>query len=180
MEPERLPEVRHGTPDERDRGPALHEMLLAWVDAAPCRVANRTRPMASNASKPYQAQLIAECGFAVLETLVTNVPAEVTAFEARQGDLVYKSTSGQRSVGRALDGTARDRLSRVRSLPVQFQRRARGVDLRVHVVGDTVLAAEAETTAVDYRYAASEGETGKVADPRTVLVTGGGFTPVPG
>lgn len=157
MEPARLPELRNGQPDRRERGEALHDVLLGWVDQAPCRVANRTAAMASNASKPYQAQLISECGFEVPLTLVTNDIDEVLRFERRHGPLVYKSTSSVRSVVSAFDDEARRRLALLRSLPVQFQRREQGDDVRVHVVGERLLAVRAATTALDYRYASRDG-----------------------
>lgn len=158
MDPHRTPEARADTPDRRDRSAALHAMLLAWVDGANCRVANPTGAMATNGSKPYQAQLIGEAGFRSPVTLITNDVQEVLLFEREHGDLVYKSISSVRSIVRPFDTAARDRLRLLRHLPVQFQRRERGTDVRVHVIGEVVLAAQATTEAVDYRYAAREGE----------------------
>lgn len=158
MDPGLLPEQRHGAPRDRvDRSAAFHAMLLAWLEESPCRVANRTAPMASNGSKPYQAQLIRRAGFSTPPTIVTDDPVEVSRFEHRYGSLVFKSISSVRSVVRALDETSRSRLEHLRYLPTQFQRREDGADVRVHVVGDQVLAARAETTAVDYRYAGRDG-----------------------
>jgi glutathione synthase/RimK-type ligase-like ATP-grasp enzyme len=158
MEPARLPEQVGGGSSERvARSAAFHAMLLAWVECAPCRVANRTGPMASNSSKPYQAQLIGRAGFDTPPTLVTDDPGEVTRFEARHGRLVYKSTSSVRSIVRTLDDSARRRFDRLHSLPTQFQRHEDGTDVRVHVVGDRVFAARARTEAVDYRYATQDG-----------------------
>jgi glutathione synthase/RimK-type ligase-like ATP-grasp enzyme len=158
MEAARLPEQRAAPTSHRAlRSAAFHAMLLAWVEQAPCRVANRTAPMASNGSKPYQAQLITAVGFETPPTLVTDDPGAVARFEARHGELVYKSTSSVRSIVRTLDRPARERLDRLRHLPTQFQRREPGTDVRVHVVGDEVLAARARTDAVDYRYARSDG-----------------------
>ena len=158
MEPARLPEQRAGVGGDRvARSAAFHALLLGWVEHATCRIANRTAPMASNGSKPYQAQLIAAAGFETPPTLVTDDPAEVAAFEGRHGPLVYKSTSAVRSIVRRLDDPARRRLDRLRFLPTQFQRFEPGTDVRVHVVGDEVLAARAYSGAVDYRYASRDG-----------------------
>ena len=158
MEPDRLPEHRPGAPADRvERSAAFHAMLLAWTEVAPCRVANRTAPMASNGSKPYQAQQIQAAGFPTPPTLVTNDPAEVLQFEARHGPLVYKSTSSIRSIVSPLDDRARQRLDRLPSLATQFQRRETGTDVRVHVVGSHVLAARVASSALDYRYAGREG-----------------------
>jgi glutathione synthase/RimK-type ligase-like ATP-grasp enzyme len=113
--------------------------------------------MHSNSSKPYQAQLIARAGFDVPATLVTNDPDAVRDFAAEHGALVYKSTSGIRSIVRRLDAAALARLERVRSLPTQFQAVVDGTDVRVHVVGERVFATEVRSQAVDYRYAARDG-----------------------
>ena len=158
MEPDRLPEHRPGTPAHRiERSAAFHAMLLDWVEVAPCRVANRTAPMASNGSKPYQAQQIHRAGFQTPLTLVTNDPAEVLQFEARHGPLVYKSTSSIRSIVSPLDDQSRQRLDRLPALPTQFQRRETGTDIRVHVVGPHVLSARVASSALDYRYAGRDG-----------------------
>lgn len=158
MEPSRLPEQAARVDPERvARSAAFHAMFLAWVECAPCRVANRTVPMASNGSKPYQAQLIHAVGFDTPPTLVTDDPVEVARFEALHGQLVYKSTSSVRSIVRVLDAGARDRLHLLGSLPTQFQRCEPGPDVRVHVVGDRVFAARARSDAVDYRYATHDG-----------------------
>lgn len=157
MDPQQLPESRDRTDVDRvDRLMAFHAMFLEWLEHAPCRVANRTGPMTSNGSKPYQSQLIRPF-FDVPPTLVTNSPNEVARFEEGHGELVFKSTSSVRSIVSALDVITRSRLSHVHSLPTQFQRKEPGVDVRVHVVGDRVTAARARTDAVDYRYATREG-----------------------
>jgi hypothetical protein len=157
-DPTGLPEQRRGAPAERaDRSAAFHAMLLEWVEQAPCRVANRAAAMASNSSKPYQGQLLAACGFELPPTLVTDDPEAVAAFAREHGRLVYKSTSSVRSIVREFDAAARGRLDRLPGLPTQFQRLEEGDDVRVHVIGGTVLAARARTTAVDYRYAGRDG-----------------------
>ena len=58
--------------------------------------------MGSNASKPYQAQLIRAHGFAVPETLITNDPEEVRAFQRQHPRVIYKSISGVRSIVQTL------------------------------------------------------------------------------
>jgi hypothetical protein len=85
MDDRLLPEVRHQPPDsaEREHSRRVHEALLAWTEIASARVVNRPAAMASNASKPYQAQLISDNGFEVPETLVTNDPQLVSEFPRR-------------------------------------------------------------------------------------------------
>ncbi|MFF4215730.1 ATP-grasp domain-containing protein [Streptomyces nondiastaticus] len=145
-------------PAARRRARQVHDTLLSFTEAADamgrCRLANPLSAMASNTSKPYQAQLIARHGFYTPATLVSDDPDEVLGFVDRHRGAVYKSTSGIRSVVTAFD-PARDtgRLERLRWCPVQFQERLGGPDVRVHVVGDRTFAVLADSAAVDYRYA---------------------------
>lgn len=158
-----LPELS-GEPEAspaRASSRALHDAFGHWADIAPARVVNRYVAMGSNFSKPYQAQLIAEHGFDVPETLITNDPELVRAFHADQGALIYKSISGERSIVARFDAADRERLERIRWCPVQFQGFVDGPNVRVHTVGEEVFATIVETDAVDYRYASRQ--TGNAA-----------------
>jgi glutathione synthase/RimK-type ligase-like ATP-grasp enzyme len=151
-----LPAIR----DELARVRAEHfdAAFMEWLDEASCLVVNRPRAMRSNASKPYQLQLVAGTGMPVPPTLVTNRPDAVRAFQARHGRVVYKSISGIRSIVTELDAESIGRLGRIRSLPTQFQAYVEGEDVRVHVVGERVFATEIASAATDYRYAHRNGE----------------------
>jgi glutathione synthase/RimK-type ligase-like ATP-grasp enzyme len=139
-------------------GIAASASVVEWLDIAEATVVNRPLAMRSNASKPYQGQIIAGVGFDVPDTLVTSSPDEAVAFQRRHGQVIFKSTSGIRSIVRVLDADRIARLELVRSLPVQFQERIEGVDVRVHVVGTRCFATEIVTPAVDYRYASRDGD----------------------
>jgi glutathione synthase/RimK-type ligase-like ATP-grasp enzyme len=155
MDDSKLPELR-AEPDpspRRQHARELHQTLQQWLEIAPIPVLNRVGPMGSNASKPYQAQLIACHGFRVPETLVTNDPDAVRDFLHRCGRLVYKSISGTRSIVRTLDSGDDPRLDLLRHCPVQFQEFVEGVDVRVHTVGRDLFATEISSAATDYRYA---------------------------
>ena len=112
--------------------------------------------MASNASKPYQAQLIRNF-FPVPETLVTNVEADVLAFWREHKRIIYKSTSGMRSIVQEFSENDAARLEHLDCCPVQFQRFIEGQDVRVHVVGTTTFGTLVESSAVDYRYGHHDG-----------------------
>ncbi|MFJ2867713.1 glutathione synthase [Kitasatospora sp. NPDC087314] len=157
MDRRRLPEPRDAGGDVERHCRSWHTALSRWIDLAPGCVMNRAEAMASNLSKPYQAQLIREAGFRVPETLVTNDPELVHAFRARHGELVYKSISCLRSIVQPLDAAAIDRLPLIRACPVQFQRYVQGADIRVHTVPGEVFATRIETDRVDYRYAHRDG-----------------------
>lgn len=157
-----LPEMTGMAPDAplRRRTQRLHELLLRFADLAPGRVLNRPVSFGSNHSKPYQAHAIRACGFAVPETVITNEPLVARSFiehawGAGRG-VIYKSISGVRSIVKPVEPPDLERLDRIRWCPTQFQRQVPGVDVRVHVVGRTALAASIASEATDYRYAARQ------------------------
>lgn len=133
------------------------DALNAWLEIAPLRVANRNAAGISNASKPWQAQLIRRAGFATPETLLTNDPDALRAFRRAHGRIVFKSASGVRSIVTTLTDAHDARLDRIRDLPTMFQAFVPGVNYRVHVVGDAVFCTRVDSTATDYRYASREG-----------------------
>lgn len=135
----------------------FHETFVEWLDYADAVVVNRPAAMHSNTSKPYQAQLIANAGFLVPNTLVTDDPEAVRDFWARHGRVVFKSVSGIRSIVTELDERTARGLHRVRSLPTQFQEYVPGIDIRVHVAGETVFPTAIASDATDYRYARQDG-----------------------
>jgi hypothetical protein len=155
MEDARLPELR-GEPahsPRRAHARRLHDGLAQWYEIAPARVLNRSGPMGSNFSKPYQSQLIARHGFRIPETLITNDPDAVAGFRRRHGRVVYKSISGVRSIVRTLSDEDLGRLGDIRWCPVQFQADVPGGDVRVHTIGERVFATRIDSEATDYRYA---------------------------
>jgi glutathione synthase/RimK-type ligase-like ATP-grasp enzyme len=136
---------------------AFHDALLRWLEVAPGRIVNRSDPQGSNGSKPYQAQLIMHYGLRVPETLITNDPDAVLAFQHEHGTLIYKSMSGVRSIVHALSQDDIARLDLIRWCPVQFQALVPGTDMRVHVVDREVHATEIVSDRLDYRYARRSG-----------------------
>ena len=139
------------------RADSVERAMVAWADAADALVVNPPAAMAVNNSKPYQLRLIAGYGFAVPDTLVTTDPDAVRAFAAQYGRLVYKSVSGVRSIVNTLTDAQLERIDDVANAPTQFQQYVRGMDVRVHVVGEEVFATEIRSNACDYRYASLGG-----------------------
>lgn len=154
MEDQLLPELEGEAEDSerRRRCRALHSTMAHWTEITPARVVNRSQAMASNASKPYQTQLIREHGFLVPETLITNDPQLVEEFRARHGRVIYKSASGVRSIVRLLGDDDMSRLDAIRWCPTQFQQFIDGTNVRVHVVGEELFATTCKSSEVDYRY----------------------------
>lgn len=150
-----LPELKDEPTDSLVRSycRSLHDTLLDWAEITPARVLNRMSAMSSNNSKPFQLQLIRQAGFEVPETLITNDPELVREFHQRHPRLIYKSTSGVRSMVQTFQPTDLDRLNLLCWCPVQFQEFIAGDNIRVHVVGSRVYATRAISEATDYRYA---------------------------
>jgi glutathione synthase/RimK-type ligase-like ATP-grasp enzyme len=164
-----LPELSREPPDSalRKYCRSFHDTLVRWMEIASALVINRCAPMASNSSKPYQAQLIREQGFFVPETLITNDPELVREFRARRGRIIYKSISAVRSIVQELNDEDEQRLERIRWCPTQFQAFVEGTNLRVHTIGDEAFAAAVRSDATDYRYAARQsGEPAELRDVR--------------
>lgn len=159
MDDRHLPELAGEPQDSQQRHycRTLHDTLTQWCEITPARVVNRMTPMGSNSSKPYQAQLIRDYGFAVPETLITNDPELVREFCAHHPRVIYKSISGIRSIVQTLKPEDLEQLDKIRWCPTQFQSFVEGTNVRVHVVNREVFATAIYTEATDYRYAHRQG-----------------------
>ncbi|WP_029214767.1 ATP-grasp domain-containing protein [Kallotenue papyrolyticum] len=137
--------------------------LGALLETLPVPVANRMTGSMSNHSKPYQALLIRDSGLGTPPTLITSDPEAARAFyEQHQGQVIFKSLSGVRSIVRRMHAGDLLRLHLVRDCPVQFQAYLPGDNIRVHTVGETVFATRIHSAAVDYRYARQQGATSEM------------------
>jgi glutathione synthase/RimK-type ligase-like ATP-grasp enzyme len=150
--PDRAPEVDAAIRAETDAG------VIALVETLPCLVVNRLAGGMTNHSKVLQGLVIREVGLRIPPTLVTDDPTAARAFiEAYDGNVVFKSLSGARSIVQAVGPRQMERLDLLDHGPSQFQLRIEGDDLRVHVVGDQVFATRIRSSVVDYRFAYRAG-----------------------
>lgn len=132
--------------------------LMALLEDLSCAVVNRLDGGMSNSSKAYQALLVRQCGLLTPPTLVTNDPHAARSFyEDYQGEVIYKSLSGVRSIVHRLDQQQLSRLPLLRHGPAQFQAFIPGDNVRVHTVGEELFATRVHSETVDYRYASREG-----------------------
>jgi glutathione synthase/RimK-type ligase-like ATP-grasp enzyme len=132
--------------------------LMLLLEDLPCAVVNRLGGGMSNNSKAYQALLVRQCGLLTPPTLVTNDPLSAQQFfEENQGEVIYKSLSGIRSIVRRVQPEQLARLPLLRNGPAQFQSFIPGENVRVHTVGDQLFATRVHSETVDYRYASREG-----------------------
>ena len=144
----------------------LDAAAYGFLEVTPARVVNPAEAMATNGSKPYQLAIIAAHGFGVPDTLITTDPEAVLAFQARHGQIIYKSISGVRSIVRRFAAEDAERLADIGWCPTQFQQYVPGRDYRVHIVGEDVFTSEIVSDADDYRYAARQGETAEILASR--------------
>jgi glutathione synthase/RimK-type ligase-like ATP-grasp enzyme len=132
--------------------------LIALLEHLPCAVINRLGGGMSNHSKTYQALMVRRCGLLTPPTLVTNDAEAVRRFcDECNGEVIYKSLSGVRSIVRRLGDEQLARLPLLRHGPAQFQAFIPGDNVRVHTVGEQLFATRVHSEAVDYRYARREG-----------------------
>ena len=151
----RLPAVVEAGPDSPacQQAVGVEEALLTWCELTDALVVNRPSAMASNGSKPYQSAYARQRGFLTPQTLITSDAQAATAFWERHGNVIYKSTSGVRSIVSRLTPDHLKRFEHLSSCPTQFQEHVPGRDYRVHVVGDACFACQISSEADDYRYA---------------------------
>lgn len=153
-----LPAVVRAGPDSAlwRHGMKTQAILESWADLFPALVIGRPEAMSCNASKPRQAARLASMGFNVPSTLITTDPDAAFDFWQEHTEVVYKSISGTRSIVSRLRPEHRARLDEVTSCPTQFQQYIRGVEYRVHVVGQKMFACRILCGEDDYRYAKDE------------------------
>lgn len=117
------------------------------------RMANAIRVNGQHGLKPYQLSLLAASDLPVPAWIATNEPDEARQFCACAGEAVYKPLAGGATV-RAVgpEDLTDERLDALHAAPVLFQKRIRGLSVRVYVVGDSVAAAGAiHSEELDYR-----------------------------
>jgi RimK-like ATP-grasp domain len=137
------------TPRHVARWQGLMEGLGAWIDEADLLVINRPRGNQLNSVKPAHYAWLSANGLLVPPSLLTADPRRVRRFVAA-GRTVVKPVCGTRATTREIRAGDLDRLAQSEG-PVLVQRMVEGDDVRVHVVGDTVIACRFSSATVDYR-----------------------------
>jgi glutathione synthase/RimK-type ligase-like ATP-grasp enzyme len=144
---------------------SLNRMLLA----ARCPTINPPVNSISNYSKPYQLRQLADAGFDVPRTLVTNMPQEALRFrEELAGKVIFKGVSNVMSLAQLLTAENLDRLGHLPNSPTQFQEYVEGVDYRVHVVGEEVFVTRLVAPDEDYRRSSLIDRKTIVAEPASL------------
>ncbi len=122
--------------------------LVSWLNQAEeTLVINRPWTQVSNTLKPFQYQAILRAGLAVPPTCILHHSALPAINKDHR--LIAKSLGREQ---RPTEGTPADGEG-----DQQVQLRIEGDNIRVHVIGDKVLALHAQTSSLDYRFAALTG-----------------------
>src|SRR5260370_27728191 len=97
-------------------------------------------------------------GFKIPKMIVINDPAAARSFCYEcEGEVIFKSITGIRSTVRRMTREDFERLEFLEHCPAQFQEYLPGDNIRVHVIGERLLAVRIQSEAVDYRFAGAEG-----------------------
>ncbi len=151
----RLHDISTSAPSERlsMRAAAFYLALGRLFTESTLPVINPPFADNSNFSKPYHAGRLAELGWAVPRSCVTNDPDFALAFiDSCGGDVIFKGVSSMKTWATRYEPARHSsRLPLVGSCPVLLQEEIKGPDIRVHVLGEQVFAEEIHSDAADYR-----------------------------
>ncbi|HEX9293693.1 MAG TPA: hypothetical protein VF873_08395 [Gemmatimonadales bacterium] len=153
------------------RWQGLMEGLGAWMDEADLLVVNRPGSHQLNSYKPAHYGWLSANGLLVPPSLLSSDVQRVRSFIS-EGRTVVKPVSGVRATTREIRSDDLDRLASSDG-PVLVQRLVDGDDLRVHVIGSTVISCRFASTAIDYRsdHDAVRGVVDIPADLTELVVT---------
>ncbi len=141
-----------GTPG-RDRAlRALVGALQAFLEHTPALVVNRPSSGASNSNKLVHLRHLAEVGLRSPTAHVLGDAELARTIVAPDGEWISKSCSSVKTKAAVIDDALYARLGRLAICPSLFQRRVRGADVRVHVVGSQCIAERIVSDQIDYRY----------------------------
>lgn len=149
--------VRHAVartldPDALQQMGHLQGQLNCMLRAARCPILNPPSSALSNYSKAYQVALLAEAGFDVPRSLVTNSPEAARRFlEECGGEVIYKGVSNVTTLAQLLRAGNLARLEFLPNSPTLFQEYVAGDDYRVHVIGGDAFVTRIVAEDVDYR-----------------------------
>ena len=156
--------------EEADNGRTTRiiRLLGNYLDFCDKRVVNRPSAGYSNYSKLLHSRRLKDFGFNVPDTFVTG--SERRAKELLQPDenWVSKGASSLRTRAVPFDFRLYVNLDLVNRCPTLFQKRIKGYDVRVHVVGDRILGLQIQASNLDYRYDTAENEYAEILVPQDI------------
>jgi len=150
--PSVLPDAEQAFIAENDSRSLVESML----GSLPGRWINSYRAWCLHQVKPAQLARVCGLGLApalkVPHTLLTNSPGELKDFVDSVGRCIFKPVQGGAHT-RVLtpDHLSDENLENLRHAPVTVQQYVEGVDIRVFIAGEKVMACRLDTDALDFR-----------------------------
>ena len=130
------------------------DALSAYLSSI--RSVNRPNASSENGLKLLHLARLSECGFEIPQTIAGNDDTRIAASVQPDGKWISKGCSGVRTRVTVVSKEDYGQLESIRDCPVQFQKRIPGDDVRVHFIGRRHVGLRMRTSAIDYRYAASD------------------------
>ncbi|MFJ5551144.1 RimK family alpha-L-glutamate ligase [Streptomyces sp. NPDC093225] len=169
----RLLDVSAHAPDPRHRHAAAghYQAFLRLFEHLPVRVMNRPLREATGFTKVLHAVTMAAVGgWQVPRTCLTSDPDEARAFVADcPRGAVFKGASAAKTFARAYEAGDAARLDRLGRVPVLFQERIAGPDVRVHTVGDQAFGEAVHSPEIDYRTVVGVNDYRPLTLPESVV-----------
>lgn len=118
-----------------------------------CNWVNPADAISMHRTKSYQLFLLAQNGFRVPKTLISNDSGEIIKFaEENDYDLIYKPVQGGcHTQILKKDDLCQEKLKSFKAGAVQFQEKLDGTDIRVYGIGNELFAAEIRAKTIDFR-----------------------------
>lgn len=118
-----------------------------------CNWVNSIEAINFHKTKAYQLFVLAQNGFRVPKTLISNDSEEIINFaEENDFKLIYKPVQGGcHTKPLSKDELTKEKLESLKAGAVQFQEKLDGIDIRVYVIEDKIFAAEIHSETVDFR-----------------------------
>jgi hypothetical protein len=143
-----LPDAEQAFIAANDARSLLESLLLCL----PARWVNGLAGYRWHQTKPAALARVAALGLAVPATVVTNDPQAVLAFADRHERCIFKPVQGGAHTERVTrDHLSERNLASLALAPVTIQEEVPGVDVRVFVADQRVLACEIRTDVLDFR-----------------------------
>ena len=129
------------------------EALARILEFVPGKVMNPPLREASGFTKLLHAVALGEVGgWRIPETCLTSDPAEALDFvRGCRAGAIFKGASAAKTWATVFEPHHESRLPRLVHLPVLFQERIAGPDVRIHVVGDRSFGELIDSPVLDYR-----------------------------
>jgi len=164
-QPSVLPELNLTPEEEATLIVERRAAIQYFLNFLPFTVANRPCSGRSNASKPYQMQLLTNAGFIVPKWILTNQIESINTFARKYNHgVIYKSCSGLRSRVKILDGEVLQKLKDSTS-PIIIQEYIKGSDVRIHTIDQHAFATEIDSSGIDYRFHDQPAEMKPISVP---------------